>query len=655
MAVTANLIGHGLVHQIDAVADTAAVIKYRGSGGTPSAALADSYKQKTSATAGEGAVTVTVNKTGIVLWHDIGSGNELDYSGGGTNEGEMVYIWAQFLAAGILADRSDTTDGGFGIALGTSTTNYSLFSFFGGDTTAEYSGGWTRLIIDPTKPDTATKGTGLNAASVRYFGVFANVGTTTARFDNLILDRIDSISGIQLEGSSTADDLIGDVLTLEETDANQWGIFRALNTAKTAIEINGAVELGDNTGTVATTFSDIGSAMFAAAPLYWDGTAGSLANSVPDNFFKINCVGNGTGATSITIGAAVGSDSGRSGWTLVGNDAYTFNIDFDDGNVNTNLWYGCSFQNLTGALSWGSNTAHKLFSSTFAGCGQFDPVGGVQLRNINFVGLADDGTADASNNAALLWNSAIDIQKSNFLANSHATSDVAHGIEHATIISVASGTCSSTGTGTQLLDTGASFSSTVAVNDYAYNETDGSFAKVTVVVSNTELTTEALAGGTDDTWQNTDAYSISPAVGYTDLLFSGNEKDVLNSAGSGDALFVSKSGTSDPSTSTNVVEFIGSVTLDVTVVDASANPIENAEVAIYLDSDLSELLIATTNASGVVTTGSFTGSTPSAATVKVRKSSAADTPRYINKSQPVTIASSTGLDVTISLTEDTIA
>ena len=646
MALTVNLIGRGLVHQIDAVADVS-VVKHRGSGGTPSAALADSYKQKTSAVAGEGAVTVTVNKTGIILWYDIGAGNELDYTPStGANEGEMVSMWSQFLAAGILANQNDA-DGGYGVALGTSVTNYDLFSFFGGDTTDIYSGGWTRFVVDPTKTASVVAGTGLDHANVRYFGVFANVGATTARFDNLILDRIDSLSGVQIEGTST--DFITDILALENTEVNQWGIFQALNTEATAIEIAGAVELGDNTSTVVTTIDGADTVFFSAAPQYYNGT--SVVNSVPDDFFKMNIVGNATGATTLNIGIAVGSDAGRNGWTINGNDKYTFNMDFDDGNVDTNNWYGCNFNKVTGSFSWGTNTTHKLFSANLSGCNQFDPVGAVQLRNVNFVGMFDDGTADASNNSALLWNSSIDIASCNFLANSHTGSDVAHGIEHDAIPGVATGTVTTAdATGVTLTDSTASFLTTAAVNDIAYNETDGSYATVTSITSNTALVMSAgLANGTDDQWDSSDAYSITTPVTYTDLVFSGNEKDIHNSTA--DALVISKSGASNPATSTGIAVFQGSVTVEFTVLDKSNAAIENAQVSAYLVSDDSEVVLADTNASGVVST-SYAGATPVDIYYRIRKASPGDT-KYINDSGVGTIASGTGFSVTRTLTVDT--
>lgn len=613
-------------------------LKISGTGGGPTAAAADGSLE------GTGAVTCTVNKQLVALYYDIGSGNELDFTGGGGEEGMYVYVWINFLAAALLNNRSA---GGLGIFLESSTpgtAQYHLWYFEGADT---YAGGWKRLVLDPTETVSASAGTAISLSAVRYFGVFADVGGTTARFDNLICDAIDVGTGIRVYGTSTTDDLMGDILADEAT--NRWGIVTSLNDSDSALQLLGELDLGDDVGTNAATFTDVDKKIFVGEPTYYDGT--SVTTSVPLTAFSVNCVGNATGATSITVGKAVGSDAGRNGWSIVGNASYDVSVDWDDGNVNTNLWYGCSFEALSGTLSWGTNTAHKLFSASFSGCEQFDPVGGVQLRNITFSNLYDDGTADASNNAALLWNASIDIQKSNFLANSHSSSDVAHGIEHTTVPSVATGTCTTANAlGTTLIDSAASFTSTVAVNDYVYNETDGSYGQVTSITSNTELVMTALSGGTEDDWDVSDAYSISPAISYTDLLFSGNEKDILNSATGNDALFISKAGTSNPATATNTVVTIGSVTISIKVIDSSGTVIQGAQVSMYLQSDNSEVMLSDTNASGIAST-TYTGATPANVYYRVRKASPGDT-KYVNDSAVGTIESGTGLSATRTLRVD---
>lgn len=612
--------------------------KRDGTGGTPSAVSStDVFIHDT------GSCSVRVSDQGVVLAYGTGG---LDLSASNTH----VYIWANQLAGGLLQVRDTTTDPGIGIFLGYDTnvddgTNYNIWAVDGSDT---YPGGWVRYVIDVSK--TATISVGTQAlASTTWVGIYCRT-TATARFDNLYVDRIDYTAGPGLVayGTSTTDDLFQDLLDADEgTVTNRYGI---LTSKGGIIYSRGRIVLGDSAGTNAASLTDVDKVVVFEDPRYYDGTAD--ASCVSDTLYRFDVVGNGTGSTSVTLGKKVGTGddaSGRNG-LLVSSAGPTVSMDFDDGNVNAALVYGTEFRDITGTLSWGTNTAHELIGCTFNGCNQFDPVGGIVIRDCTFVNLWDDGTADASNNAALLWNSSIDIKKCNFIANSHTSSDVAHGIEHDTIISVATGTVTTAdATGTTLTDSAASFTTSTAVGEYIYNETDGSYGKITSVDSATQVTCETLQGGTDNDFDLTDAYSISAAISYSDLTFSSNEVDVLNSAANSDGLFISKSGTSNPSTATGNVVFIGSVPITITVVDGTNTVIQNAQTTVRLSSDNSEIINADTNASGQVS-GSFTGTTPATALVKVRKSSPGDT-RYQNFSTTGTISTS-GLSVTVVLTED---
>lgn len=569
-----NWNGFGKVTDADSVlTETWAVIKATAGGGTPSPALADGGLQ--SATTAQ-AITTTSNQKQILLYYDIGAGNELDFTPStGAQAGEFVWVWGNFLASSLLALSSAN---GFGIMLGTqngANVDWSLFTFYGSD---NYSGGWKRMVIDPTKTASLTGsgntagGGGINLASVRYFGIHA-LTVNTARFDNMVVDRIDVGTGYSIDGTgATTDEFIKDLITVEQTVSNYWGVIQPLNASQTAVELLGKIRLGDDVGTTATTITDVDSKIFAGEPLYYNG---GLVASIPLTATGLEIVGNATGATSVTLGKAVGTDAGRNGLTLVGNDTYDVGVDFDDGNVDTLNVYACIFQNLRGTLSWGTNTTHKLFSTTFSGCQQFDPVGGIQIRNSNFVGLAEDGLSDGSNNSALLWNDNINIQSCNFLANGHPSLDVAHGTEHP----VATG---------------------------------------------------------------------SPYT-YTDLVFNGNEVDVLNSSGS--AITISRSGTSNPSTATGSVTFQGSVPITISVVDSANNSISTAEVRVE---QTDGTLVSQGSATGGTFSDSYSGTTPLTVRIKVRSSSSGET-RYFPVRTSGTIAAGTGLVTTITMTEDTIA
>ncbi len=94
------------------------------------------------------------------------------------------------------------------------------------------------------------------------------------------------------------------------------------------------------------------------------------------------------------------------------------------------------------------------------------------------------------------------------------------------------------------------------------------------------------------------------------------------------------------------------VTLKITVKDASGTAIATAQTAIFRDDNGAQLMNEDTNGSGVAEE-SFAFVSDTAVSVRVRKGSTADDPKYLPVNSPQTITSS-GLDITITLIEDAI-
>jgi hypothetical protein len=94
---------------------------------------------------------------------------------------------------------------------------------------------------------------------------------------------------------------------------------------------------------------------------------------------------------------------------------------------------------------------------------------------------------------------------------------------------------------------------------------------------------------------------------------------------------------------------IQNVTITVTVIDEAGNPVENAQVALYVGS--TQIMNEDTTALGVATED-YGGSTPVAAVLRIRKGSSTDSPKYLPVSSTQTIGTD-GLTVTITLIEDT--
>lgn len=362
MTVSVAWDGNGRQFTANIGSDTVTIVKYAGSGGTPSEAAADGSIE------GSTALTVQVSKQGVAMLVALPSA--LNFST--TESGQLIYVWGNFLAASLLNTQAAN---GFGICLSSgtpSTSNYSLFTYYGSD---NYAGGWRRMILDPTKTRSGGSGT-LNTANITHIGVFANVGGTTARFDNLILDACDVGNGLIVTGTSTLG-LFNELLTNEATQ--RYGVVRSLNDSDSAIEIAGTLTLGD-TSASASTITDEDSKIFSAEPIYYQAAE---VNAVPNTFAAVNVVG-GSGANSLSFGQPVSTTGGRNGISIVGNDSYTFGVDFSDGNVETGNFYGCSFENLSGTLSFDA-AAHNFKGNSISGCAGFSFVTGSTAVDCAFV------------------------------------------------------------------------------------------------------------------------------------------------------------------------------------------------------------------------------------------------------------------------------
>ena len=373
------------------------VWKRDGTGGTPSAiSETDVFLQ------GTGACSVKVSNQGVVLAYGTGG---INLSATGTH----VYIWVNMLAGGLMATRASN---GLCICLSsdaslTTGSNYSFWAVDGSDT---YPGGWVRYVIDVSKTRTTGAGT-LNLSSVQHIGMYCDTRPNVAKFDNLVIDRIDYAvagTGLTVYGTSTADDTFGDILAADEgTVGNKYGV---VTSKEGIIYVRGTIKLGDDSGTNACDLTDNDKVVVFETPQYYDGT--TVSNCMSDTFQQLKVVGNTTGSTSIQFGELVGTDGGRNGNTFIESGSKV-TMDFDDGNSNTVKIYGSTFSGITGGLSWGTNTSHHCYQNSFSGCTQFDPVGGILIRNCSFVNTA-------STTGALKWGTSIDIDNCAFIANGDA-------------------------------------------------------------------------------------------------------------------------------------------------------------------------------------------------------------------------------------------
>ena len=210
-----------------------AAFKISGTGGGPAAALEpDLFVQ------GANSISTIANKQRVWLYFDQGTaGGSLDFSPGGANEGEMVYMWINFLTPGFSQTRNG---GGITIAMGSSTTNYSEWYLHGSDT---YASGWIRVAIDPRKPTSVDNGTGVDISAIDFIGFIGDVQGSTARFTNMYCDRIDVGTGIQITGGDgTTPASWQELLDDDDALANKYGIIQERSGV---FYLTGEVKIGD--------------------------------------------------------------------------------------------------------------------------------------------------------------------------------------------------------------------------------------------------------------------------------------------------------------------------------------------------------------------------------------------------------------------------
>jgi len=336
------------------------VWKRDGTGGTPSAiSEADVFLQ------GTGACSVKVSNQGVALAYGTGG---LNLSAANTH----VAIWCQMLAGPLMKVRDSTTVPGLAIVLSSDATlstgsNYKFWAVDGSDT---YPGGWVRYVIDISKTASTSQGT-LNLSSVQHIGMYCNTQPNVAKFDNLVIDRIDYMTpGQGLKITGTTPETWEALYTADNNVSNKYGVIRKTHGVYT---LKGSVEIGDDSGTAATTWTDAaGSIVTFQNPRYYNGTVDAL--SVSDDFYQIKFRGNATGATNITFGSVVGSGDDRQGVkggtiTTAGPE-WSLDASTDIAHLTTVKIYGMNLDGAGRGLTFNDGNKTSIISCAFIGCGE---------------------------------------------------------------------------------------------------------------------------------------------------------------------------------------------------------------------------------------------------------------------------------------------
>lgn len=417
--LTVEFIG-SRVDAIEAITNVAAE-KIAGGGAAPAAQIASLVQQGTAAV---GTTYPTASRF-VTLDYDIvgAGGTALDFSSGGTDEGQMLWVWGN----GLLPLTSTGTNtngaiGGLGIVLSdnaTTSNSWALWTFYGAE---NYPGGFVKMVLDPRLRPSASGGTfaATSLSSIRRVGIFfVSDNAAKGGADAAILDAIDLGSGLRIYGSGTPDAGFKDLIDADEgTLNNRYGVVKSLDSTSDIIQIQGVLEIGSGNN-AQTVFDDINRIVAFNNPQYIDTsvTPQAFINSLPDTFQQVKLVGNSTSGTIIRMGEKVGvgdNARGRNGCAILGNTDYRQSFLFNDNALVDNcLLYGTTIRNFTSQMTWlNTPTGHEFIGSTVDGCREFTADSGVIIRNSTFQNSYQF-------DPAFRWNSGTNIKNSNFIANEY--------------------------------------------------------------------------------------------------------------------------------------------------------------------------------------------------------------------------------------------
>jgi len=401
--------------------------KITGGGAGPSEALASLFKQGSAAVAMD---YPSASKLQFLSFDDGGT-TSFDFTSGGANEGQLIWVWGNALLAPTSTGTiTSTARGGFGIVITDNaniSNSWATWTFYGGE---NYPGGFQKMVIDPTTRPTQSGGSfaASSLSSIRGIGIFF-VADNNAKggADAAIIDAIDVGSGLRIYGSGTPNAGFKDLIDEDEGTANnQYGVIKSLNASSDIVQYQGVLEIGSGLN-AQTVFDDINRVVDFNNPQYiaTDGTV-RFANSIPTDFQKISIVGNSTSGTTVRLGEKVGAGDtarGRNGLTILGNNDYNIQFNFADANTDETLIYGTTVRNFRGGLSWNlPASGHEFIGSVFDSCSQLDASSGVVIRNSTF--LNSTGLE-----GAVVWNSGFNIKNSSFVSNTNSVGSGA-AIEH---------------------------------------------------------------------------------------------------------------------------------------------------------------------------------------------------------------------------------
>jgi hypothetical protein len=412
MALSITIEGKGVIANCDALTnDTGGTGTgdWTEEGGGTMSLTPDVFLYSTSSIAGKYA-----NKDGFQQF-DIGAGNELDFSSGGTEEDQFLYIWINMAAFAVL---DDISTGGLFIRVSSSspgTSNYLDYCIAGGNQLGNgvssngWTGGWKLFVVDPTKPPTRSNGTQSSIiASVRTLGIYLETWDSV-RAESVFIDQMAVGKGLRIVGISPSGwEEVVNYCTKYDTRA--WGMMQELDGIYYAY---GTFYIGDSTQTKDTVFRDSGRIIQFGTSQYYNGT--EWKTTFPSGAAGIVVEDAASYKTVFQDGILVGDDAGRAGSTYIGNDDQHINLDLYAGGNNidsSSCLYGTTLKSLYGLIESDGVDLTRIYSTNVIDCEVVKAAQSAVIRNSLFAECA-------SASGALMWYPGMDIADCSFIANTN--------------------------------------------------------------------------------------------------------------------------------------------------------------------------------------------------------------------------------------------
>lgn len=587
------------------------------------------------------------------------NGSGIDFTSG-THKDKLVYIWIRVNTAQLVSTRAL---GGVKVRLVTTDMTAYREWYVDGSDTLPATEGWICYVVDPQSAGSATTGSYL-ASSVRYFGGTI-VTTTTAKGQNLGIDQISYGRGeIFVSGTTaTAGEGFKEIAAVayDAAKTNRWGII----TEKAGIYyVRGKIILGHGMTNTA--------ANWTVAVLSNTVTVQTI---VPHNM-AINSVFSTNG--SWTNNAFMANLSGKTVASIPTTTSFTFSLTqanqsaTTETNAAANIGANTTFSSRSETVVWETPSYRaglsvKLIPNASVG-GTTGSDGKTTYNGIGFRGGSGTttidfgvlvGTASGRSGSTLMcaWNADL-FTPGRTLATMTVDNSTMGLSLYASVFKGFEGQIDLTGTGIDDDDCfGSSFIACGRI------DSNMEFRNCNILDSVASTTDGALIWNDTINLQNCLFAGCSRAIvfesttgtpfTFTNIAFSGNTYDVRNE--SLGAITINYIGGNEPTVensgggSSTTVQ--SQVTITVTVKNEAGAAIENAQVGVFKSSDNTQLMNEDTLASGIATeNANVTAGT--AVRVVVRKGDTGAT-KYVPVSSPQTITS-TGLDVTITLTEDPV-